>query len=526
MNKYDTQIMLDKKSSLTYMVSHIASGSTVLEFGPATGYVTCYLKKEKRCKVYIIEVDQEAYESALVYAEEGICCDAEKLEWIDRFQGMQFDYITFADVLEHLRNPEVVLAKCLPFLKEDGRILVSIPNIAHNAVLIDLYNNKFQYRKTGILDNTHLRFYTHDSLRELFHNCGLRVVEEDAVEFNLEYVGFGNSETDVPEDFWKELKTREYGYVNQFLFELERNTEEYYTQEGILSKEKQEGSDCFRDIKEEETCLYYIGGDEDGEFTEEKKLLAQMYVEKGNFHVEYILENIEPQKLLFELFEYHCVIEEMVLETDANGVALELKPIGGFKLATGGIGFICDFPKYELTLHNKERIGKIKIIGKVRNIEQSELKIYIMGLLAENKETSSTLQHEIKRLNFIIDDKQSIIHEMNDTIKKLSMDHSEAVGTLEQEIERLNQVILDKLNTIHEMNDTIKKLSKGHSEAVGALEQEIGRLNQVILDKLNIIHEMSDTINERNQKIITLNEKLKDKEKTIYAMNEIDEINE
>lgn len=485
MNKYDTQIMLDKKSSLTYMISHIASESTVLEFGPATGYMTRYLKEEKRCKVYIIEVDHEAYESALVYAEEGICCDAEKQEWIGRFQGIQFDYITFADVLEHLRNPEAVLAKCLPFLKEDGRILVSIPNIAHNAVLIDLYNNKFQYRKTGILDNTHLRFYTHDSLRELFHNCGLRVMEEDAVEFNLEYVGFENSETDVPEDFWKELITREYGYVNQFLFELERDTEEYYTQEGMLRK--QEESNCFRDIKEEETFLYYIGEDEDGEFTEDKKLLAQMYVEKGNFHVEYILENIKPQKLLFELFEYHCVIEEMVFESDANGVELELKPIGGFESAAGGIGFICDFPKYELTLHNKERIGRIKITGKVRNIAQSELKIYIMGLLADNKEIASTLQHEIERLNLVIENKLSIIHEMN---------------------------------------DTIKKLTTGHSEAVGALEQEIGRLNQVILDKLAIIHEMNNTINERNLEIVTLNKKLKDKEITVYEMSTTDEINE
>lgn len=462
MNKYDTQIMLDKKTSLTYIISHITSGSTVLEFGPATGYMTRYLKKEKQCEVYIIEVDQEAYESALVYAEKGICCDAEKLEWIDVLQGMKFDYITFADVLEHLRNPEVVLAKCLPFLKEAGRILISIPNIAHNAVLIDLYNNKFQYRKTGILDNTHLRFYTHDSLRELFHGCGLSVAEEDAVEFDLEYVGFDNSETDVPEDFWKELKSREFGNVNQFLFELKRNIEGHNTQD----------ASCFRDIKKKDTCLYYIEVGKDCEYTEERKLLSHLYVEKGIFHAEYILENIEPQKLLFELFEDYCVIEEIMAEPYANEVEFELRPIGGFETTTGGIGFICDFPKYELTLQNEEKFERIKITGKVRNIAQSELKNYVTELLADNKEMTSTLQHEVERLNLVIEDKQSIIHEMNDTIKKLSMDHSEVVV---------------------------------------ALEEEVWRLNQVILDKLNIIHEISDTINERNQEIITLSEKIKGK---------------
>ena len=66
MNKYDTEIVLNKKSSLTYMISHIEAGATVLEFGPATGYMTRYLCEEKKCKVYIIEIDKEAYDKAMM----------------------------------------------------------------------------------------------------------------------------------------------------------------------------------------------------------------------------------------------------------------------------------------------------------------------------------------------------------------------------------------------------------------------------------------------------------------------------
>ena len=107
-NKYDTSITLEENSSLTYMLKNIEPGTTVLEFGPATGYMTKYLKEELGCKVYIVEIDEDACKRASAYAQEAICGSAEDLQWYEKFQDIRFDYITFADVLEHLVNNKVV----------------------------------------------------------------------------------------------------------------------------------------------------------------------------------------------------------------------------------------------------------------------------------------------------------------------------------------------------------------------------------------------------------------------------------
>lgn len=439
MNKYDTEIVLNKKSSLTYMISHIEEGATVLEFGPATGYMTRYLCEEKKCKVYVIEIDKEAYNKAMMYAEAGVCCDAEQMTWVKEFEGIKFDYITFADVLEHLRNPEILLEVCQKYLKDKGKILASVPNITHNAVLIDLYNNKFEYRTTGIMDNTHLRFYTHDSLHELFSKSGLCIVDEDAIVFNLEYAGFGNSANDVPEDYWKEIRNRKYGFVNQFLFKLEKN-------DGEARKIAVED---FRDIRILQTSLYYKLGEED--YNENQKVVSESYWEDGKIWGEIDLVDISDKISRFRLtpFQDYCVIEEIKVIVDSAEVDVE--PIGGFDIPNRGKGFISYYPQYEISLKNQENVRKISFEGKVGNIGQSELRKHIQ------KENENSLC-EIERLN------QNLIKKDDDVHK---------LGT---EIGRLNEVIIEKDKIIH------------------LLGEEIGRLNRVIEEKMNVIQGMNDII--------------------------------
>ncbi|MBP3487073.1 MAG: methyltransferase domain-containing protein [Roseburia sp.] len=91
------------------------------------------------------------------------------------YEKESFDYIIFADVLEHLYDPEKILKKMLPYLKPDGKFLCSIPNIMHKSVLIPLLQGKFQYEDAGILDRTHVRFFTLDSIAEMFYRCGMKI---------------------------------------------------------------------------------------------------------------------------------------------------------------------------------------------------------------------------------------------------------------------------------------------------------------------------------------------------------------
>ncbi|ABA58638.1 Glycosyl transferase, family 2 [Nitrosococcus oceani ATCC 19707] len=82
----------------------------------------------------------------------------------------RYDYIVCADVLEHLKNPGAVASQLPALLKPQGRVLLSIPNIAHAGVIAELLAGEFRYRPEGLLDSTHLRFFTRKSLLE-FLNC-------------------------------------------------------------------------------------------------------------------------------------------------------------------------------------------------------------------------------------------------------------------------------------------------------------------------------------------------------------------
>ena len=77
------------------------------------------------------------------------------------------------DVLEHLKDPWAILGNIKENLKPDGYVVASIPNIAHGAIRLALLEGRFDYTSLGILDDTHLRFFTRESIFELFRKSWL-----------------------------------------------------------------------------------------------------------------------------------------------------------------------------------------------------------------------------------------------------------------------------------------------------------------------------------------------------------------
>src|SRR5262249_29951309 len=146
--------------------------SRVLEFGCATGYMSEVLKNRLNCSVTGIELVSEAGSQAKKYCERVIIGDAETLDFNEVLKNEQFDAIIFADVLEHLRDPHTVLQRIRPFLAVGGVIIASIPNIAHGSVRLSLLSGVFRYQSTGLLDNTHLRFFTRESIEDMFQGAG------------------------------------------------------------------------------------------------------------------------------------------------------------------------------------------------------------------------------------------------------------------------------------------------------------------------------------------------------------------
>jgi O-antigen biosynthesis protein len=166
-----TEEGLDENNSLKKMLRLVGVNKRVIDFGCATGYFAQLLTK-KGCKVTGIEINPEAAKVAEQYCEQTIVADLDRNSLTKILPNQLFDVAIFGDVLEHLRDPWRVLEETQKLLKSDGYVVASIPNIAHGAICLALLQGKFEYTELGILDNTHLRFFTRKTVEELFERSG------------------------------------------------------------------------------------------------------------------------------------------------------------------------------------------------------------------------------------------------------------------------------------------------------------------------------------------------------------------
>ena len=164
MFKYNKEITFAQNTSHGEILNLISEGEKVLEFGCAKGELASQIKDKLGGRVWGIEIDSGAFATAKEHLEGGVVCDIENYEWEKEFEGAFFDTLLFADVLEHLRDPAKAIKRALPLLKDDGKIIFSVPNIAHSDIIVKLLNNRFDYTDIGLLDNTHIHFFARENL--------------------------------------------------------------------------------------------------------------------------------------------------------------------------------------------------------------------------------------------------------------------------------------------------------------------------------------------------------------------------
>jgi GT2 family glycosyltransferase len=168
----------------------------VLEVGCACGATLLRIKYlNKTAEIHGIELCPEPAAIAKHFAH----VTAENIENTHiAYQEGFFDYIIFADVLEHLYQPQQVLENMKKYLKPDGYILASIPNVMHVSVVKDLLKGNWTYQDAGILDKTHIRFFTFREIDKMFIQAGYT---------NMQYgsVNMGGSKED--EEFIEQLGT-------------------------------------------------------------------------------------------------------------------------------------------------------------------------------------------------------------------------------------------------------------------------------------------------------------------------------
>lgn len=158
------------------LMNEVPSNVKVLEVGTASGYLGEYMHKEKNCEVWGIEPVKELYNEALNYGYIKLFNQtAEGFINQNDPEGQKFDVILLGDVLEHMPYPDAVLKGLKKFLKPEGKFVISMPNIAHYSIRIALLLGRWDMADSGILDRTHLRFYTLDSAQKMIASCGLKI---------------------------------------------------------------------------------------------------------------------------------------------------------------------------------------------------------------------------------------------------------------------------------------------------------------------------------------------------------------
>jgi GT2 family glycosyltransferase/SAM-dependent methyltransferase len=174
--KYDFDISIDdSNSSHTLIVGFVGSEKDVLDLGSATGALGAALKRNG-CRVTGVEVDAEAAKVAAAVLDRVVANDLNDPATLTQFPKASFDFVICGDVLEHLADPERVLTDVRPLLRLGGAVVLSIPNVAHADVRLSLLAGRFDYQPLGLLDDTHIRFFTRTSLQALLARAGFSPV--------------------------------------------------------------------------------------------------------------------------------------------------------------------------------------------------------------------------------------------------------------------------------------------------------------------------------------------------------------
>lgn len=145
----------------------------VLDVGCGTGSISEVIQRMTGAELIGIEPDAERAAAAAARGLTVIC--GVLTENILLAHG-PFDVIVFADVLEHLPDPAEVVLLAKRGLAPNGSIVASVPNVAHWFVRLDLLLGRFDYQDCGIMDATHLRWFTRKTITEFFVRCGFQVV--------------------------------------------------------------------------------------------------------------------------------------------------------------------------------------------------------------------------------------------------------------------------------------------------------------------------------------------------------------
>ena len=492
MSKYDFQLDLETKNSTSVIIKMMKENTDVLEIGPAHGRLTKHLKENMNCSVDIVEIDLEAGNHAKQYARNALVgLEAGNVSadyWFETLQDNKYDYIICADVLEHLHNPDKVLERLKSLLKPDGSILISIPNFTHSSVLVNLFNDIFEYNEIGLLDNTHIHFFTYKSFMKMVKDAGLIPVQEDATFAATYKTELKTKLSDVSGSIAKVIMGKKYSNAYQYLFELKdaQNTDKKNKAKPL--------KDDNEDIKENFYVQIYLY-DEKNDIYDEKTSIKKhinpfLQIQKISLDIKGKTKKlrVDPVNAKSMIYINSIIIDDVnISEYVCNGAKFNSMLLFGH-----------DDPQIEINLekYNISECSRLHMEYKIISFYDdyiSELSDNLNQFLAD-----------------VYSGKESIIKEMD----RLITEKDEAITAMDNAISEKDSAIKGMDKAIAEKDEAIKVMDK----AINEKDSAIKGMDKAIAEKDEAIKIMDKAISEKDEAIIVMDKAIAEKDEGIKNM--------
>lgn len=219
--------MTEKNNSQTIIFTQVKNLSTVLDVGCGCGDLGIALDKMKSCKVYGIDnsirhISQarksESYEEVF-----NINLDENYGKMLNDYEDF-FDCIILGDILEHLKNPQLVLCKLKKLLKDEGYFLISIPNFAHASMKADLLNNEFNFNcENEFINSQQIKFFTCKNLPSFLSDINIRVEKLKYTFKNLSGIKNTKSYSKLPTPIINYIFNNPHSFVKQYIIKAQKS---------------------------------------------------------------------------------------------------------------------------------------------------------------------------------------------------------------------------------------------------------------------------------------------------------------
>ncbi len=165
-----------------------SDAQSILDIGCGNGMVGGALKNRQQCRVVGIELSKPAAREAKKILDKVITGNVEKYSTLLQLQDESFDCIILGDILEHLNEPVQLINQLKRFLRPNGCLVLSIPNIGHWSIWQGLLAGEWQYSDAGLLDKSHLRFFTRKSIIRFLTDAEYEISELKGVMISNEEI--------------------------------------------------------------------------------------------------------------------------------------------------------------------------------------------------------------------------------------------------------------------------------------------------------------------------------------------------